>query len=827
MRFTYQVPDRSAVAEIQRDVTKRGQRSGVSRVFHAKNDKETIATWRLDLNRILHVFNVRLVTLARTTLKLTVCFQTELAISTSMAMSELQRNVSDIHRTMVGGQEGTDGKHQSVSARLYSILRRISTYRCPDSSQVGDPNYRWIQRLMFTSSVLGESPPPPGACLGREDLIEKIVGVADHLTPIALIGAGGIGKTSIALTVLHHDRIKERFGANRRFIRCDQFPASRAHFLSRLSKVIGAGIENPEDLTPLRPFLSSREMILVLDNAESLLDPQETGAREIYTMVEELSRFDTVCLIVTSRISTVPRRCKRPTIPTLSMESACDIFYGIHDSGGRSDIISSLLRRLDFHALSITLLATTASHNVWDYDRLAEEWDAHRTQVLRTDYDESLATTIDLSLASPTFRGLGPDARDLLGVVAFFPQGIDENNLGWLFPTISGGKNMFDKFCALSLTYRGNGFVSMLAPLRDHLRPKDPTASPLLHTIKERYFTRLSVHVEPGSPCFEKAQWIISEDTNVEHLLDVFTLIDANSIGVWDACGHFIRHICWYKPRLVVLGPKIERLSDDHPSKAWCLFQLSSLFNRIGNHTERKRLLIHSLKLDREKGDDSQAAQTLQNLSDANRMLGLYGEGIQQAMEALEIREQLNDRLGQAHTLDSLARLLRADRQLDGAESAAIRAIGLLPEKGGEFRVAQCYRLLGNIYHSKGEAGMAIKHLKAALGVASPFNWQDELFWIHYSLAESFFGENRTDDAHAHIERAKLHATDEAYKLGRAMELQAGFWYEEGRFEEAKFAASCAANTYEKVGATKNVENCRKLLLDIEKEIKESVISGG
>ena len=45
--------------EIQKRITKQGKRNVVFRHLHAKNDKERIATWRLDLNRILHVFNVR------------------------------------------------------------------------------------------------------------------------------------------------------------------------------------------------------------------------------------------------------------------------------------------------------------------------------------------------------------------------------------------------------------------------------------------------------------------------------------------------------------------------------------------------------------------------------------------------------------------------------------------------------------------------------------------------------------------------------------------------------------------------------------------------
>jgi hypothetical protein len=203
---------------------------------------------------------------------------------------------------------------------------------------------------------------------------------------------------------------------------------------------------------------------------------------------------------------------------------------------------------------------------MWDYDRLAQEWETRRTQVLRTDYNKSLAATIELSLASPTFRELGPDARDLLGVIAFFPQGIDGNNLDWLFPTISDRKNIFDKFCVLSLTYRSDGFITMLAPLRDYLHPEDPASSPLLHVTKKRYLKCLSAHVNPGRPGYEEARWITSEDVNVEHLLDVFTSVDVNSDNTWNACANFMRHLYWHKPRLVVLGPKLEGLPDNQPS---------------------------------------------------------------------------------------------------------------------------------------------------------------------------------------------------------------------------------------------------------------------
>jgi tetratricopeptide (TPR) repeat protein len=663
-------------------------------------------------------------------------------------------------------------------------------------------------------------PPAPRDCFGRDELIEKVVGFAENLKPVALIGAGGIGKTSIALTVLHHNRIEARFGHNRRFIRCDQFPASHTHLLARISMVIGAGVENPEDLAPLRPFLSSKEMLIVLDNAESILDPKGTNAEETYSVVDELSQFKTISLLITSRITTVPPRCKRPEIPTLSMEAACDIFYDIYGDHERSSIIGDLLERLDFHALSITLLATTASHNSWDYDRLATEWETQRAQVLQTDHNKSLAATIELSLASPTFHSLGSNARDLLAAVAFFPQGINEKNLDWLFPTIFNGKNTFDKFCLLSLTYRSNGYVTMLAPIRDYLGPLDPRSSPLLCAARDHYTTRLSVVIRVGVPEFEETKWIVSEDINVEHLLDVFTTTDPGRGDVWDSCGRFVAHLHWHKPRQTILKSKIEALPDDHRSKPKLLRNLSTLFGQLGNYTEQKQLLVHTLELVRQRGDDSEVAFTLRYLSDVNRKLGLFEEGIPQAKEALDIFKRIGDTRWQMHCSIDLAQLLYSDKQLEAAEDVASRTINLVTEEDQGIIICRLHRVLGLIYSAKGERKKAIHHFETAIGIASRSNWHEELFWNHHDLVQMFLDGGDFDEASTHVGQAKSHAINDVYKLGRATQIQANVWYRQLRLEEAKSEALQALEIYEKLGAAGDAGSCRHLLQMVEQAME-------
>ena len=106
-------------------ITEKGGRNVFSRLFHAKNDKEMIGAWKLDLIKILHIFNVRSV--GSYPPSLTSPLQTQLTVNTN-AM------VSDIHRSVVAGQGGTDGQYRSVSTTSY---RSTTTYSPPPRPKPG------------------------------------------------------------------------------------------------------------------------------------------------------------------------------------------------------------------------------------------------------------------------------------------------------------------------------------------------------------------------------------------------------------------------------------------------------------------------------------------------------------------------------------------------------------------------------------------------------------------------------------------------------------------------------------------------------------------
>jgi len=133
-------------------------------------------------------------------------------------------------------------------------------------------------------------------------------------------------------------------------------------------------------------------MFIVLDNVESILDPQGADGQEIYGAVEELRQFGNICLAINVPHHHYTAGLQAFGCPTLSMDAARNTFYRIYDGdNGRPDLIDNILKQLDFHPLSVTLLATVAHQNKWDGNRLAREWKQRQTAVLQTEHNKSLA----------------------------------------------------------------------------------------------------------------------------------------------------------------------------------------------------------------------------------------------------------------------------------------------------------------------------------------------------------------------------------------------------------------------------------------------------
>ena len=286
-----------------------------------------------------------------------------------------------------------------------------------------------------------------------------------------------MGKTAIAVTLLRHGRIAEKFGKHRYFIHCDRVK-NLDGFLERLSDAIGARFK---DMEQLRSYLEGSPCILVLDGVDSILGPRAPGAAEIAKAIGELGGRPKVCILATSRMVIKIANFFPMEVSTLPVEAAQDVFHS-HCRLERSDEVDELLEELDFHPLSITLLACAVNENGWDEPALLEAWDDDQTRILKASGRQSLEELIESALRTPTIQELGPTAQEALKAIATFHfQGdVKEIQLSTLFPWIDGIGETVDALCKFSLMYRQDGFVKMFSPFRLYFQDsmQTPSSSP-------------------------------------------------------------------------------------------------------------------------------------------------------------------------------------------------------------------------------------------------------------------------------------------------------------------------------------------------------------
>ncbi|KAJ7930836.1 hypothetical protein B0H13DRAFT_1858355 [Mycena leptocephala] len=127
-----------------------------------------------------------------------------------------------------------------------------------------------------SSNSISMLPSQPKIFHRRDSELSNILQLFSAGTPrIAVLGAGGMGKTSLAKAVIHHTEITQRYNQHRFFVACDV-----AAIQVELAALIGAhvGLKPGRDITHpvIQYFSSSSDSLLILDNLETLWEPAES-----------------------------------------------------------------------------------------------------------------------------------------------------------------------------------------------------------------------------------------------------------------------------------------------------------------------------------------------------------------------------------------------------------------------------------------------------------------------------------------------------------------------------------------------------------------------
>jgi len=594
-------------------------------------------------------------------------------------------------------------------------------------------------------------PAPPQLFFGRDSLVQKVVSTILQKSNIALIGMGGIGKTSIAKVVTNNASIVERFGKERYFIKCDDFNASFDNFLDRVAQVLGAKGTGHQAVTisTLRPFLRKADILLVFDNVESVTDAQIDSDR-VAEAIGEFASYPSVFLILTTRITILPTDVvfERIHVPPLDEDAAWKAFSAVygHVESSKVEPLKELLFQLDRHPLSINLLAQAGVQNEWSPSELEEAWQRERTWILHLNRPgrsvskiQSLSVTIELSLHSPTIQSLGDDAREVMRAIAFLPRGVNRSKISEMFPSVKNIHEIFDTLGRMSLTFRSDdGFVTMLAPIRLHMSA-DQDYGVLLSDLQVYYYTELDAcsQLSPGDNGFEQTKWIGSEDDNVERLINHFLISSSSNYEVImdasTACENFLHLLYAQKPRRTILGPLVEKLSEDDRelavAKAWCLRRLGELERYLGDLAEARNLLFDAQELFIHEEMRNPAASCLLQVARIGRDLGEYAEAERQFREASAIFSELMDSDGEAHCNHGLGRMLL--KMGKGVEAAPFL------EDAQEYfesiedwqNVSEIRISLGRVELSEGNLEDAQDHFEAARDIAERmenWNWLGE-----------------------------------------------------------------------------------------------------
>jgi tetratricopeptide (TPR) repeat protein len=521
--------------------------------------------------------------------------------------------------------------------------------------------------------------------------VDRVVGliVNNKASRVAIVGPGGMGKTSIALTVLHDKRVIDHFPAHRHFIPCDQAPTPEL-LVSLLSRSLQLQVTKGNQLEQVLILLRSytQPSLLILDNLETPWDCV-ASQNEIEENFQQLDAIPTLTIIITMRDRLLPggiRWTPLDPVDRLSKEAAGKTFMDIYD-GVIDDQLDNLLLALDYIPLAIILVATIGRVSRMSPSLLLEGWEKERTTLLTVSNHrlKSVDVSIRLSLESSPVR-LNPDAVELLSVAAMLPNGVPRGRLYNLAPAIHAVDAAARVLLRVSLAQLSpNDTLQILSPVRSYILQHYPLAMGSRQHLYKVYFELAREgNCQPGDDKFVRASHNLTEEgSNMEAVITDALQHDCSEAAVW-AAYNYSRYLFWNQPRAELLKRSLNSAQELPSKEAWrlCLQLLGNMYRKQNQFELADNTLQKAYTAFVEHGYPVGAAWCLWSRGETYLYRSLHKKAFNFFLDAHDMFNQLGAEVGCAYCKHSMGiiynRLGRHTEALSNYEMArdALRRFG-------------------------------------------------------------------------------------------------------------------------------------------------------
>ena len=512
-------------------------------------------------------------------------------------------------------------------------------------------------------------PVQPTRFVGRDAELEQVTSLLrrEDVKLVTLVGPGGIGKSRLALEAAR--ALEPSFRDGLRFV-----PLAELKDPARLPTYLVATLELKESTadpkTALANWLSTKELLLILDNFEQLLEASE----EVADLLEHSARSK---IMVTSRAVlrirgehecpvpplSLPRdvsgRISRSDAIALFKERALEVRPDFKLEGPDVPIVAEICRRLDGLPLAIELGA--ARMKVLTPRQLLNRLSDSLSLLTGGARDlperqQTLRATIDWS-----YDLLTDEEKQLFARLAVFRRGATLDAIegicapGTDLDVLEGVASLVEKsLLRQELSGTGEARFWMLETIREfavELFSKVPDREDI-QARHAAFYERLCNQAERGTLGSDQQLWMERVDQDYANVLDAANFIFAND---------------------EVDGPR--RLAE----MMWDLVLFAWVRNRLGDARRAAELLLAVPDL-----DDGTRARALASGGAAAFWQGDVGIAIPLVVQAKELFEKLGDDRGVGTTLLILGMVAPEIEGPEEAKEKLVHALTLFGDAGDE-----------------------------------------------------------------------------------------------------------------------------------------------